>query len=123
MLTRVWTFSVPMDISNHMDTSYMQSRIRLHWNGHALNFHLLAIPILSRHTGEQIFLRIAKALDLLAPGWEKMVVSISNDCLRKVTGRIQSVASRIEQAALSGFSAFGVFFTSMTSCCSASLCF
>ena len=92
-----------MDISTHMATSYLDIRIRLHWNGHILNSQLLAIPMVSRHTGDQIFLHAVKALDVLAPGWKQMVVSISNDGERNMTGRIQGVATRFKQAALPGF--------------------
>ena len=70
MLARVWEFSVAMDMSTHKATSYLNIRIRLHWNGYILNFHLLAIPMFSRHTGEQIFLHSSKAMDVLAPGWK-----------------------------------------------------
>ena len=47
MLDLVWAFSVAMDISTHVATSYLDICIRLHWNGHILNFHLLAIPMFS----------------------------------------------------------------------------
>ena len=103
MLARVWEFSVAMDMSTHKATSYLGIRIRLHWNGYILNLHLLAIPMFCRHTGEQIFLHAAKALDVLAPGWKQMVVSISTDGKRNMTGRIQGVATRFDQAALPGF--------------------
>lgn len=103
LLVRVWTFSVAMDMSTHMATSYLDIRIRLHWKGSILNFHLLAIPMFSRHTGEEIFLHASKALDVLAPSWKKMVVAISTDGERKMTGRVQGVATHFEQAALPGF--------------------
>ena len=96
MLARVWAFSVAMDMSTHMATSYLDICICLHWNFHILNIHLLAIHMLSRHTGEQIFLHSAKALDVLAPGWKQMVVSISTDGERKMTGCIQGVVTRFE---------------------------
>ena len=51
---RVWTFSVAMDISTHMATSYLDIRMRLLWEGLILNFHRLAIPMFSLHTAEQI---------------------------------------------------------------------
>lgn len=103
LLARVWTFSLAMDMSTHMATSYLDIRIRLHWKGDILNFHVLAIPMFSRHTGEQIFLHATRALEVLAPSWKNMIVSISTDGERKMTGRIQGVATRFEQAALPGF--------------------
>lgn len=74
LLAHVWTFSVAMDMSTHMVTSYLDIRIRLHWKGHILNFHLLAILMFSRYTAEQIFLHAVKALDVIAPEWNKMIV-------------------------------------------------
>ncbi|BFI14114.1 hypothetical protein MPTK1_5g00010 [Marchantia polymorpha subsp. ruderalis] len=88
LLARVWTFFVAMDMSIHMATSYLNIRIRLHRKSSILNFHLLAIPMFSRHTGEQIFLHAAKALDVLALSWKKLILSISTDGERKMTGSL-----------------------------------
>lgn len=97
------TFSVVMDMSTHMATSCLDISIRLYWNGHILVFHLLAILMFSHYTCEQISLHAAKTLDVLAFRWKEMVVSISTDGERKMTGCIQGVAACFEQAALSGF--------------------
>ena len=103
LLARVWTFSVAMDMSTHLATSYLDIRILLPWKGSILNFHLLTIPMFARHTGEEIFLHAAKALDVLAHSWKKMVVSVSTDGECKVTVRVQGVATRFQQADLPGF--------------------
>lgn len=102
-LTSTWTFSLAMDMSTHMSASYLDIRIRLFICGAIQNFHLLAIPMFSRHTGEQIFLHAEKALDVLCPEWRDLIVSISTDGERKMTGRIQGVATRFEQVAKPGF--------------------
>ena len=49
-------------MSTHMATSYLDIRIRLHWKGSILNFHLLAIPMFSRHTNEEILIHAAKPI-------------------------------------------------------------
>lgn len=56
-------FSIAMEMSTHMSTSYLDIRIRLFTGGAVHNFHLLAIPTMfSHHTGEEIFLHAMKAL-------------------------------------------------------------
>ncbi|BBN17466.1 hypothetical protein MPTK1_7g14750 [Marchantia polymorpha subsp. ruderalis] len=102
LLARVWTFLVGMDMSTLMATSYLDIRIRLHWKS-ILNFHLLAILMFSQHTAEQIFLHAAKSLDVLAPSWKNLLLSISTDGERKMTVRVQGVATRFEQSVLPGF--------------------
>ena len=68
------------------------------------NFHLIAIQMSSRHTGEEIFLHAAKArLDVISPRWRDVIVSISTDGEWKMTGRVQGVATRFEQVAKPGF--------------------
>lgn len=51
LLTCVWTFLLAMDMSTHMSTLYLNIYIRLRWNCGYLNFHSLAIPLFTRHTG------------------------------------------------------------------------
>ena len=71
LLARVWTFSVAMDMSTHMATSYLNIRICLPWKGSILNFHLPAIPMFSRHTGEEIFLHAAEGFGRARPFLEE----------------------------------------------------
>lgn len=65
ILGSTWTFSLPMDMSTHMSTSYLDIRIRLIVGGTIHNLHLLAIPMFCSHTGEQIFLHASRALDVI----------------------------------------------------------
>ena len=44
-----------------------------------------------------------KILDILCPEWQSIMLSITTDGEKKMTGHIQGVAIRFEQAALSGF--------------------
>ena len=103
VMASAWTFSIAMDMSTHMSTSYLDIRIRLFTGGAVHNFHLLAIPMFSRHTGEEIFLHAVKALDVICPRWRDIIISISTDGERKMTGRVQGVATRFEQVAKPGF--------------------
>lgn len=78
-------------------------RTLFHFFGHILNFHLLVIPIFSRHIGENIFLHAVKPLDVIAPKWNKTIASVSADDECKITGLIHGLATRFEQAALPVF--------------------
>ena len=55
------------------------------------------------HTGEQIYLHAKKIFDILCPTWQSIMLSITTDGEKKMTGYIQGVATRFEQAALPGF--------------------
>lgn len=103
LLSTSWTFSVAMDMSTHLSTSYLDVRVRLYCAGDIQNFHLLAIPMYSSHTGEQIFLCASKALDVVCPNWRNVIVSISTDGERKMTGKVQGVATRFERITKPGF--------------------
>ena len=103
MLDSSWTFSIAMDMSTHISTSYLDIRIRVFVGGKIHNLHLLAIPMFSSHTGEEIFLHAERALDVICPTWRDLIVSISTDGERKMTGRVQGVATRFERVAKPGF--------------------
>lgn len=104
LLACVWTFSVALDMSTHMSSSYLDIRIRLHHSKSGIiNLHLLAIPVFERHTAEVIFETADKALTVLCPSWKDIVVGVSTDGERKMTGRVSGVATRFEQMAKPGF--------------------
>jgi hypothetical protein len=103
MLASSWTFSIAMDMSTHLSTSYLDIRIRLFSGGAIQNLHLLAIPMFCSHTAEQIFVHATRALDVLCPQWRDLIVSITTDGERKMTGRVSGVATRFERVAKPGF--------------------
>jgi hypothetical protein len=103
LLASIWTFSLAMDMSTHLSTSYLDIRIRVFKRGEIYNFHLLAIPMFSRHSAEEIFRHAVMAMDALCPAWKDLIVSISTDGERKMTGRVQGVATRFEQVSKPGF--------------------
>ena len=55
LLASSWTFSLAMDMSTHLSTSYLDIRICVFKQGEIYNFHLLAIPMFRCHTGNEIF--------------------------------------------------------------------
>ena len=102
-LATTWTFSLAMDMSTHVSTSYLDIRIRLLICGAIQNFHLIAIPMFCSHTGEEIFNHAAKVLDVICPSWRNLIVSISTDGERKMTGLVRGVTTRFEQVSKPGF--------------------
>ena len=104
LLQSTWTFSVAMDMSTHMETGYLDIRIRIFTKKNGIvNAHVLAIPVFDRHTGEVVFNTAAKALDCLDPLWRQKVIGISTDRENKMTGRYSGVATRFQQVANPGF--------------------
>ena len=103
MLASGWTFSLAMDMSTRISTSYLDIHIRPFACSAIDNFRLLAIPMFSSHTGEYIFLHSERALDVIRLNWRDLIISISADGERKMTGRAQGVATRFERVADPGF--------------------
>ena len=103
LLASTWTFSLAMDMSTHLSTSYLDIRIRVFKRGEIYNFHLLTIPMVSCHTSKEIFRHAVMAMDALCPAWKDLIVLISTDGERKMTGRVQGVATRFEQVSKPGF--------------------
>ena len=103
LLMKCWTFSLAMDMSTHMSTSYLDLWIWFFYVSTIHNFHLVAVPLFNCHSGEQIYLHAKKVLDILCPEWQSIMLSITADGEKKMTGHIQGVATWFEQAALPGF--------------------
>jgi hypothetical protein len=55
MLRQVWAFSIALYVSIHQGMSYLDVRVRFHIDGKVRNFHMMAIPLLERHTGKNMF--------------------------------------------------------------------
>jgi hypothetical protein len=103
MLAYCWTFSIALDTSTIQETGYLNVRCRISLKQHIHNLHLLAIPLRDRHTGEVMFNASSILMNSLCNGWEKMILSVSTDGDRSMTGRAKGLGTRIEQVAGSGF--------------------
>ena len=90
-------------MSTHMSTSYLDIQIWFFYGGTIHNFHLVAVPMFTCRTGEQIYLHAKKILVILCPEWQSIMLSISTDGEKKMTGHIQGNDTRFEQATLPGF--------------------
>ena len=104
LLMKCWIFSLAMDMSTHMSTSYLDIRIRFFYGSTIHNFHLVAVPLFICQSGKQIYLHAMRMLDILFPEWKSIMLSITTDGEKKITGHIQGVSTRFEQAVLPGYS-------------------
>ena len=93
-----------LDCDGHVHSfEYVLSR-RLHLIEHGIiNLHVLAIPVYGRRTASVIFNTALKALDGLYPTWKDVIIGISTDGERKMTGHVSGVATRFQQVAKPGF--------------------
>jgi hypothetical protein len=98
MLSKCWTFSVALDMSTHMSTSYLDLRLRVHDNRKGIvNVHFLSIPVYERRTGEVIFDTCSKALNILCPSWRDIIIGVTTDGEKKMTGNTSGVESRMHR--------------------------
>ena len=95
-----WAFALANDASTHYGKSYFDNRVRFHLDGIIHNYHVLAIPIFDRHTGENMFNLISRLLDIICPDWRTKLIAVGSDGANSMTGRLQGVVTRLEEAAM-----------------------
>jgi hypothetical protein len=93
----VWAFSIAFDGGNKSDTSYLDVRLRFAIENTMHNFHLVALPMRGRHTGENMFLLISEFLDVICSSWRSKLIGIATDGTSSMTGRVSGVVSRIHR--------------------------
>lgn len=97
LLATCWTFSVALDTSNNLGSSYFDIRVRFFCRGEIRNYHLLAAPIQGSHTGENMFQEFEKVFDAIEPHWRAKLLGVSSDGDRAMTGKNVGVVTRIER--------------------------
>jgi hypothetical protein len=97
IFTKLWAFSIAIDAGNNAGTAYLDLRMRCFFAEKLCNFHLLAIPMRERHTGEYQYDLIVRALDVLAPNWRHQLIGISSDGASAMTGCLQGTVTRLQQ--------------------------
>ena len=99
IIGQVWCFSLAIDGATHQGMSYLDVRVRFHWKGEMLNYHLIALPLFARHTGENMFSVLEKFLNaVLSGGWLQQCICVSSDGARNMTGETRDLVSRISRA-------------------------
>lgn len=77
--------------------------VRVHLDRHGIfNAHILTVTVYERHTAEVIFDTAAKLLDALCPSWRDIIIGISTDGERKMTGRVSGVSTWLQNVAKGG---------------------
>ena len=100
---KCWTFSVALDMSNHLSTGYLDIRVRIYVHGKIENFHVVSLPIHGVHTGAVMFDAFQRFFDVLCPSWKRKVLSCASNGEAKMTGWISGFVTRMENVALPGF--------------------
>ncbi|ETN13044.1 hypothetical protein PPTG_07990 [Phytophthora nicotianae INRA-310] len=90
-------------MSTYLSISYLDVRIRVYYNEIILNLHLLAIPMHEGHTGEAMFDAVVPVLDVRCPNWRDVMLGITTDGERKMTGVNKGLATRFQKVCRSGF--------------------
>ncbi|ETP22863.1 hypothetical protein F441_03904 [Phytophthora nicotianae CJ01A1] len=103
IISSSWTFSIALDMSTYLSISYLDVRIRVYYNEIILNLHLLAIPMHEGHTGEAMFDAVVPVLDVRCPNWRDVMLGITTDGERKMTGVNKGLATRFQKVCRSGF--------------------
>lgn len=101
IFTKLWAFSIAFDAGNNAGTAYLDLRMRCFFTDKLCkNFHLLAIPMRERHTGEYQYDLIVRTLDVLAPNWRHQLIGVSSHgAASSMTGCIHGTVTRLGQEA------------------------
>ena len=100
ILGNVWSFSIALDCSKHQSTLYLDVRLRVASHTSVHNLHLAAVPVFEGHSAASIFDLSTSLLDNMCPSWRDKLIGVSTDGEAVMTGRIQGVATRFEEAAM-----------------------
>ncbi len=91
----IWAFAIAIDAGNNAGTAYLDLRMRCFFKGALQNFHVLAIPMRERHTGEYQYDLVVETMDVLAPNWRHQLIGITTDGASAMTGCVQGTCTRL----------------------------
>jgi hypothetical protein len=97
MIKTVWAFSIAIDAGNNAGTPYLDLRMRCYFKNNVQNFHLVAIPMRERNTGENLYDLIVATLDVLAPEWRHQLIGVATDGASAMTECAQGICTRLER--------------------------
>lgn len=90
-----WALSLADDGSTHRGPSFFDLRARVCYDGVLENLNLVAIPMIDRHTAENIFNQVLKFLDALDDTWRDKLICMSSDGDNTRTGRHSGLVARV----------------------------
>lgn len=75
----VWAFAIAIETGNNAGTAYLDLRVRCYFKKTIQNFHVLAIPMRERHTGEYQYDLVVEVMNVLAPSWRHQLAHWYNN--------------------------------------------
>lgn len=99
----VWTFSIALDGSTCMGTSYIDICACFVWRRWLYNLHLISNSFYLSHTCLSQFEILCKLFDVLSPSWRNQLIGALSDEARNITGPVAGVITRLQQCLLEGF--------------------
>ena len=101
-----WAVSIACDAALKSSTDYLDVRVRMCDKlGFLHNLHLVAMPMLEKHTGQYMFDLIKDMLDAIVPDeeWHHKLLGCSTDGASNNTGRVKGLTNHLNQECLDGF--------------------
>jgi hypothetical protein len=97
LMEKMWAFSIGLDGWNNAGTAYLDVRIRCYYKHNLQNFHLLAILMREKHTGEYKFDLVVSALNILCPAWKYKLIGIATPRASSMTGCLSGTCTRLDR--------------------------
>jgi hypothetical protein len=94
-LEHVSGLSIALESSTLHGMSYLDVRIWFSLHDVICNFHLLALPLFDRDTGENMFDVLVQFLNAFHPQWRDILVGSSSDGARAMTGSLPGISTRL----------------------------
>jgi hypothetical protein len=100
LLHHYWAFSLALDFATHQSTSFLDLRFRVFIrNYHSIvNLHGCTLLMFDRHTGDIMSTMVSKFLTVLCPDWTILLLGLTSDGARNLTGRVVGVVTRLDAA-------------------------
>lgn len=95
ILNKVWAVSIVSGCLKQQDRSYLDVIIIFYWTGCLSNFYMISLQMLNRHSGAKMMSFLTKFFGALYEHWKYLIVRISTDGDRSMTGWIGDVVTRI----------------------------
>jgi hypothetical protein len=100
LLTQVWAFSLAFDMADHVNDSYIDLRVRFELSGQIHDVHVILIPMVDKHTGQNMSGHIMKVLDALCPAWKYTLIGVASDGTSNNTGRYEGAVTYLQKAVM-----------------------
>ena len=93
----MWAFSIAVDGGTKSSVPYLDIQARFCIGPRLFNVHVVALLMYESHSGENMATVIEKFYHALCPKWKSKLISVSTDGASNMTGRHQSVVTRLDE--------------------------